>query len=169
MTILEENDVKQFIELESRQPTVEPQKSIQSKGNKKAIQIILDRVKNEIVPMLTKHQTIFDMMNALLNAYEVNNATRVLTLKRQLNHIQIKKGELMNSYFLRVADIRDELSSIGTIISDTELTLMAIDGLPDSWETFAQGISARDKVHDFNRLKGDCFQEESRKLKKGGN
>ena len=49
-------------------------------------------MKNEIVPMLTKHQTTFDMMNALLNAYEVNNATRVLALKRQLNHIQIKKG-----------------------------------------------------------------------------
>ena len=76
--------------------------------------------------MLTKHQTAFDMMKALRNAYEVNNATRVLAQKRQLNHIQIKKGESMNSYFLGVADIRNELSSIGTIISDTELTLMAI-------------------------------------------
>ena len=118
--------------------------------------------------MLTKHQTAFAMMNALLNAFEVNNATRVLALKRQLNHIQIKKGESMNSYFLRVASLRDELTSIGTIISDTELTLMAIDGLPDSWETFAQGISARDKFPDFSRLKIDCLQEESKKLKKGG-
>ena len=116
--------------------------------------------------MLTKHQTAFDMMNALRNAYEVNNATRVLALKRQLNHIQIKKGESMNSYFLRVDSIRDELSTIGTIITDTELTLMTIDGLPNSWETFAQGVSARDKFLDFNRLKGDCLQEESRKLKK---
>ena len=81
--------------------------------------------------MLTKHQTTFAMMNALLNSYEVNNATRVLALKRQLNHIQIKKGESMNSYFLRVASLRDELASIGTIISDTKLTLMAIDGLHD--------------------------------------
>ena len=118
--------------------------------------------------MLTIHQTAFDMMNALRNGYEVNNASRVLALKRQLNHIQIKKGESINSYFLRVASIRDELSSIGTIINDTELTLMAIDGLPDSWEIFAQGISARDQLPDFNRLKNDCLQEEFRKLKKGG-
>ena len=69
--------------------------------------------------MLMKHQTAFNMMSALLNAYEVNNATRVLTLKRQLNHKQIKKGESMNSYFLRVASLRDELASIGTIINDT--------------------------------------------------
>ena len=118
--------------------------------------------------MLTKHHTTFDMMKALLNAYEVTNATRTLALKRQLNHIQIKKGESMNSYFLREASLRDELTSIGTNISDTELTLMAIDRLLDSWETFAQGISARDKLPDFNRLKNDCLQEESRKLKKGG-
>ena len=74
------------------------------------------------------------MMDALLNAYEVNNATRTLALKRQLNHIQIKNRESMNSYFLRVASLRDELASIGTIIEDKERTLMAI---PDSWETFS--------------------------------
>ena len=116
--------------------------------------------------MLTKHQTKFDMMNALLNAYEVNNATRVLALKRKLNHIQIKNGESINYYFLRVSDIRDELSSIGTIITDKKLTLMAIDGLPDSWETFAQGINAKDNFPDFKKLKNNILQEESKKLKK---
>ena len=74
----------------------------------------------------------------------------------------------MNSYFLRVASLKDELASIGTIIEDKELTLMAIDELPDSWETFTQGVSARDNLLDFNRLEGDCLQEESKKLKKGG-
>ena len=44
----------------------------------------------------------------------------------------------MNSYFLRWVSLRDKLASIGTIIEDKELTLMPIDGLPDSWETFAQ-------------------------------
>ena len=74
----------------------------------------------------------------------------------------------MNSYFLRVSNLRDELASIGTIINDTKLTLMAIDGLPYSWETFAQGVSARDNLLDFNKLKGDCLQEDPKKLKKGG-
>ena len=57
------------------------------------MRILLDGVKNEIVLMLTKHQTTFKMMSALINAYEVNNATRTLALKMQLNHVQIKKGE----------------------------------------------------------------------------
>ena len=41
MTIFEENDVKQFVDSKSRQHIVEPQKSIWSKGNSKAIQIII--------------------------------------------------------------------------------------------------------------------------------
>ena len=64
MMILEENYVKQFVDSASKQPVVEPNKTIWSKGNRKAMQIILDGVKNEIVPMLTKHQTTFHMMNA---------------------------------------------------------------------------------------------------------
>ena len=55
MMILEDNDVKQFVDSTSKQPTVEPNKTIWSKGNKKAVQIILDGVKNKIVPMLKKH------------------------------------------------------------------------------------------------------------------
>ena len=129
--ILEENNVRQFVDGASKQPPVEPHKSIWINGNRKVIQIILDGVKNDIVPMLIKHIKSY-MMNALRNAFEINNATRVLALKRQLNHIQINKGESINSYFLRVSGIRDELSSIGTIINDTELTLTAIDGLPKS-------------------------------------
>ena len=66
----------------TQQPAIEPNKTIWSKGNRKVMQIILDGVKNEIVPMLMKHQTTFPMMNALLNAYEVNNVTRTLALKR---------------------------------------------------------------------------------------
>ena len=67
-----------------------------------------------------------------------------------------------------MASLRDEHASIGTIIEDKVLTLMVIDGLLDSWETFSEGVSARDKLPDFNRIKGDCLQEESRQLKKGG-
>ena len=107
------------------------------------------------------------MMSALINAYEVNNATSSLALKKKLNHLEIKKGESMNSYFIRVGSLRDELTSIGYIIDDKELTLMAIDGLPDSWGIFSKGVSVRDKLQKFNRLKGDCLQEESRQLKKG--
>ena len=55
LMILEENSVKKFVDGASKQPPVEPHKSIWTNENRKVIQIILDGVKNDIVPMLTKH------------------------------------------------------------------------------------------------------------------
>ena len=92
MMSLEDNDVIQFVDKESNQPNADPHKTNWIKGNRKGMKIILDGVKNVIVPMLMKHQTTFNMMSALLNAYEVNNATRTFALKRQLNHIKIREN-----------------------------------------------------------------------------
>lgn len=94
MMIIEDNDVKQYVDKESKQPNVEPNKTIWSKGNRKAMQIILDGVKNEIVPMLMKHQTTFHMMNALLNAYDVTNETRTLALKKGTKSYTDKEGRI---------------------------------------------------------------------------
>ena len=55
MMVLEENEISQFVDKESKQPNFEPNKSIWIKGNRKAMRILLDGVKNEIVSMLTKH------------------------------------------------------------------------------------------------------------------
>ena len=55
---LEDNDVIQFVDKESKQPNVDPHKINWIKGNMKAMKIILDGVKNEIVPILMKHDSI---------------------------------------------------------------------------------------------------------------
>ena len=55
MMALEENDVSQFVDKDSKQPDVEPNKTTWIKGKREAMGILLDGVKNEIVPMLMKH------------------------------------------------------------------------------------------------------------------
>jgi hypothetical protein len=46
-------------------------------------------------------------------------------------------------------------------VQDVELVNVALRGLPRSWEPFVQGICARDKLPDFDRLWTDCIQEET--------
>ena len=55
MMALEENDVTQFVDKESKQPDANTHRTNWIKGNKKAMRFILYGVKNEIVPMLMKH------------------------------------------------------------------------------------------------------------------
>jgi hypothetical protein len=45
---------------------------------------------------------------------------------------------------------------------ETELTMTTLNGLPNSWESFIQGIFSRRKLSKFNRLWEDCTQEEAK-------
>lgn len=165
--ILKENKVESFVKTETAEPETEPDKSTWREGNEKAIKIIVDGVRKNIMPIIRKHETAFNMFKALEDAFEISNASRTLALKREINHIAMIKEESVNAYFMRISTLRDELATLGYEIQSKELTLIALDGLPSIWETFVQGISARDEFPKFDRLKADCLQEESRQNKKG--
>jgi hypothetical protein len=51
--------------------------------------------------------------------------------------------------------------AIGDKVEDAKLVNVALRGLPKSWEPFVQGICAREKLSDFDRLWTDCIQEET--------
>lgn len=162
-----QNSNESFVKTETKDLEIEPDKAIWKEGNDKAIKIIVDGVRNNIMPIIKKHETTFNMFKALEDAFEISNANRTLTLKREINHITMIKGESVNAYFMQMSTLRDELATLGYEIQSKELTLIALDGLPSIWETFVQGISARDNFPKFDRLKVDCLQEESRQNKKG--
>lgn len=66
-----------------------------------------------------------------------------------------------------MTDLKDQVLVVGKEVEDNDLTLIALNGLPPTWEPFIQGISARIELPKFERLRGDCIQEESRLAAKG--
>jgi hypothetical protein len=62
---------------------------------------------------------------------------------------------------MRITQIRDQLVAIGEVVDDTELVNVALNGFPESWEPFVQGICAREKLPPFDRLGIDCIKEEA--------
>lgn len=165
--LLKENKVETFIKPDKVKPEAEPDLSNWNEGNDKAMKIIIDGVRDHIVPILSKYDKAYEMYKALEKTYEINNASKKLALKREMNQISMNKNEKINAYFLRVSALRDQLSLLGHEIDGKELALIALDGLPESWETFVAGISARSKFPKFDRLRTDCLQEESRLDKRG--
>jgi hypothetical protein len=77
------------------------------------------------------------------------------------------KGESVIAYFMKIYKLRDQLSTIGHVVDDKGLTMLALNGLPSSWESYIQGISARSKLPKFDRLRADCIREESRLAARG--
>ena len=81
------------------------------------------------------------------------------------NHIKSVKAqnlETMQSYFTRVAQIKEQLESIGDMVEEEEIVMTTLNGLPRDWESFIRGIYSRRRLTKFRQLWEECLQEEER-------
>lgn len=78
----------------------------------------------------------------------------------------MNKGKTISSYFGRISKIKNHLNSIENKVEDQELSILALRGLPLSWEAFIQVVS-RHSIPSFDQLKTDCTSEESRLISRG--
>ena len=66
------------------------------------------------------------------------------------------------SYFMRVAQIKEQLKVVEEKVEEREIFRNTLNGLLRSWDSFIQGIHSRKKLITFNRLWEECPQEEAR-------
>jgi hypothetical protein len=94
----------------------------------KAQRIILDGVKDHLIPHLVEKKTTQEMWDALKNLFEAKNENQKMALKDKLHDTKMGKGESVSSYLTRVAQVKDELAAVGEVISDSELVRIALKG-----------------------------------------
>lgn len=128
--------------------------------NIKAMEILVDGVKYHLLPIITKLDYAYEMFKALEVMFEINNTSRILTLKNQLTNIKMKKGETITSHFMRITDLRNQLLTFSHTYDSKELIMVSLNGLPLSWEKFRQGIGACPELPKFDRLQAGYIQEE---------
>jgi hypothetical protein len=127
----------------------------------KAKRVLLESMKDHLIPHIVEKETAKDMYDALVGLYQNKNTGRMLHLKHQLQIVRMTSEDTIVSYLMKITQIQDQLTTIGETVQDVELVNVALRGLPRSWEPFVQGICARDKFPDFDRLWTDCIQEET--------
>ena len=69
--------------------------------------------------------------------------------KNKLNDIKKGKDEDIQSYFLRITEIKNDLLSIREVIPDRELTITTLGGLPPEWYIFRTTILNNDRIPGF--------------------
>jgi hypothetical protein len=69
------------------------------------------------------------------------------------------KDETISAFFSKIAQKRDHLAAIGVAVDD-DLVQTAVDGLPESWETFLSSVNGREVQPNFKRLWHVCLEEE---------
>nr|XP_016489332.1 PREDICTED: uncharacterized protein LOC107809250 [Nicotiana tabacum] len=79
---------------------------------------------------------------AILKSHFVNITTaREMQIKYQLQ--SLKKGDLsIDAYMGKIKELADSLQAIDRVLTDSELLLYALNGLPPSYESFLHGVPA---------------------------
>ena len=75
--------------------------------------------------------------------------------------MKIQNAETIQSYFTIVSQIKEQLEAVDEEVENAEIVVITLNGLPRSWDSFIQGICARNKLVKFNRLWEECSQEEA--------
>ena len=101
-----------------------------------AKRIIADSINDKLIPQVSSRETPKEMVDSLSSLLEGRNINRKMTLRNHLKSVKTQKLETMQSYFSRVAQIRDHLEAIGDIVEETEIVMTTLNGLPRYWEAF---------------------------------
>ena len=119
----------------------------------KAKRIIANYNKDHLIPHVYTFKTPKEVYDALKKMFEGKNINRKMNLRNQLNNVKIHNFETIQSYFIRVAQIKEQLEAVEENVEEGEIVMTILNGLPRSWDSFIQGICARRKLISFNQLR----------------
>ena len=125
----------------------------------KAKRIIANSIKDNLIPQVSSRETPKEMFDALFDLFEGRNINRKMTLRNHLKSVRSQMSKTMQSYFTRVAQIKDQLEAIGDMVEEAEVVMTTLNGLPRDWEYFIQGICSRRKLTKLWKLWEECVQE----------
>jgi hypothetical protein len=140
--------------------------TIHEKKEIKSQWVIFDVVKDHLIPHLSKKKTTKEMFDSLVELLQSNSKNRKMVLRNKLRSMQMSRFDNFTSYFMSITRVHDQLVAIGEKVDDVYLINVAFNGFPKSWEPFAKGVCAREKILDWYRIWDNCIQEETREESK---
>jgi hypothetical protein len=161
--VLKENKIYSYVSSVVAAPAADPVAlDLHEVKEARAQRIILDGVKDHLIPHLAEKKTAKEMWDALKNLFEAKNENRKMALRAKLHDTKMGKEESVSSYLTRVAQVKDELAAVGEVTSDSELVRIALNGFTKDWEVFVKCVVGREHLPDWSRLWDDFTQEEIR-------
>ena len=107
MPIIQENDLDKFVKKEVKEPEEAEAKSKHKMDMIIVKRIIADSIKDNLIPQVSSRETSKEMFDALSGLFEGRNINRKMTPRNQLKNVRAQKSKTMQSYFTRVAQIKD--------------------------------------------------------------
>ena len=112
LLLLEENDLREYVEMVIPNPKDAQELATHRKREVKAKRVLLDFVKDHLIPHIFEKKTTKEMYDALVGSYQCGNTNRKLILRHRLRSVEMSKSDTIASYLMRITQIRDQLVAI---------------------------------------------------------
>jgi hypothetical protein len=163
--LLQENELWDIVENTTTHlvvvPTYATLLAAYTKKSIKAKKIIIDAIKDHLIPHLTGKENSYEMWESLTKLYQSKNENQKIVLREKLKSIKMTKAENVVTYLTRLTQVRDELGAVGEAIVDNELVRITLNGVSKQWVVFVEGIVAREKLPNWKCLWDDFVQEKT--------
>jgi hypothetical protein len=127
------------------------EKAKHQKDSIRAQRIIADSIKDHLIPYVLSMKTLKEMFDALSKLFEGKNINRKMNLRTRLKNTKMQKGEMIQEYFSRISEIKEQLKAIGDTIDEDEFVIIALNGLARPWDAFIQSVCGGRKKPYFKR------------------
>ena len=108
LLLLEENDLLQSVNTKFPDLEAEEDKPRWRKNDAKARRILVDSVRDHLVPQISEKTTAGKMFKTLKKLFEHSSINVTLTLRNKLSIMKMTKSENIASYFMRITELWDK-------------------------------------------------------------
>ena len=129
-------------------PTDDAMKTVFEKKDIKVQIFFLDSIKDHVIPHIIGKLHSFDIWEALCTLYHSKNDNIEMVLREKLRNMKMIDADTVTTYLTKISQVRDELGAAGEKVEDEELVRYALNGFTAKWNTFVQGVVAREKLPD---------------------
>ena len=113
------------------------------RNSEKAKAIICLNLHDSQIGYVRHAKTARDAWNSLVNVHESKGLIRKLQLRRDFFSVQKRDDESVQKYVDRCQLLYDQLAAIGSNLSDEDIVLMILTGLPASYAPLIMALETR--------------------------
>ncbi|KAJ0555878.1 putative RNA-directed DNA polymerase [Helianthus annuus] len=114
--------------------------------------------------VLKPNTTAYEAWTTIANIFQDNKATRTIDLNNKFANTHLDQFPNMSAYCQALKVIFDQLSNLGSPVTDEQLVLQLLSGLTEQYENTASVIQQMKPLPDFYDTRSRLCMAESRKL-----
>ena len=118
----------------------------------KALALIGLCVEDYHLPIIEKCNTAKEAWEVLAAVYKAKSTAVVLKLKRELNALRKEHSEPVTKYIARARAIRDQLQAAGHSVTDEDVVLQVLAGLPPEYDMLVTVLENADDTPSLEEV-----------------